>query len=89
MKLIEIIADIENYDDLMTVYAKKDWNPNSEAMVIEPPEDGNIRPIDGYDYFLEVFIIKEWIEDLKAKVNDEVCIRIIMSFLKLGPLIVM
>ena len=38
----------------------------------------SISPVDGHDYFLEVFIIKDWLVDLDAsEVSLETCNRII------------
>ena len=81
MKLIEAMDEIrrgDEFDDLMTVYAKREWTPDSEAIMTQQPEGGSIVPIDGHDYFLEVFIIKDWVDELDSTgVTPEQCNRII------------
>ncbi len=81
MKLIEILNEIRERDSLndrMTVYVKREWTPNSEAILTQQPEDGSTVPIDGHDYFLEAFIIKDWLDDLDSpEVTSEQCNRII------------
>jgi hypothetical protein len=81
MKLIEalnLISANEEFDDLMTVYVKKPWGVDSDAIIVPQPEDGSITPVDGHDYFLEVFIIKDWLDDLgSSEVSEATCNRII------------
>jgi hypothetical protein len=81
MKLIEVLNLInskDDFDDLMTVYARKPWDIDSDAFIVPQPEDGSISPVDGHNYFLEVFIIKDWLEDLDSReVSEETCNRII------------
>ena len=81
MKLIEILNQIHSRDDLgdlMTVYAKKEWTCDSEAILTDQPEDGSTAPIDGHAYFLEAFIIKDWVDELDVnKITHEQCNRII------------
>ena len=81
MRLIDIINEIrmrDSLDDRMTVYAKREWTPNSEAILTQQPEDGSTVPIDGHDYFLEAFIIKDWVDELESpEVTPEQCNRII------------
>src|SRR6218665_3048825 len=81
MKLIEILNEISKRDsleELMTVYAKPEWTPNSDAILTQQPEDGSSAPIDGHEYFLEAFIIKDWLEELGSpEVTIEECDRII------------
>jgi hypothetical protein len=81
MKLIEALNEIRSrndFDDLITVYARREWTPDSDAIITQQPEDGSTVPIDGNDYFLEVFIIKEWLDELGCQcVTTEQCNRII------------
>ncbi|MES2440843.1 MAG: hypothetical protein V4584_17385 [Verrucomicrobiota bacterium] len=81
MKLIDALDLIntgDEFDPLMTVYAKKPWSTASPTIITPQPEDGRIAPIDDHDYFLEVFIIKDWLVDLgSAEVSQETCNRII------------
>ena len=51
---------------------------DSDSIIIPQPEDGSIAPVDGHAYFLEVFIIKDWLVDLgSSEVSVETCNRII------------
>jgi hypothetical protein len=81
MKLIEalnLINTKEDFEDLMTVYAKKPWDIDSDTIIVSQPESGTIAPIDGHEYLLEVFIIKDWLVDLDtSEVSAETCNRII------------
>jgi hypothetical protein len=81
MKLIQalnLINTKDDFDALMTVYVKKQWDTDSETIIVPQPEDGRIAPVDGHDYFLEVFIIKDWLMDLgSSEVSEETCNRII------------
>ena len=81
MKLIHVISNINSFDEAETIYVQKPWNVHSDSIVIQEPEDGSI-PIQaqGKDYFLEVFLVKEFLEDWlegKTKKADEICSRII------------
>jgi hypothetical protein len=81
MKLIEALNEInsrDDYEDLMTIYSRREWNEESETIIALQPEDGSIEPLDGHSYFLEVFIVKEWLEELNEKeVSKSTCDRII------------
>ncbi|MCB1233115.1 MAG: hypothetical protein KDN19_22925, partial [Verrucomicrobiae bacterium] len=81
MKLIEVLNQIrmgDSMDDRMTVYAKREWTPNSDAILTLQPKDGSTAAIDGHDYFLEAFIIKDWVDELDSpEITTEHCSRII------------
>lgn len=81
MKLIEalnLINSKDDFDELMTVYVKKEWSVDSDTIIAPQPENGSISPVDGHTYFLEVFIIKDWLADLSSsEVSLETCNRII------------
>jgi hypothetical protein len=81
MKLIEALNEInsnDDYDDIMTIYARKEWNEDSETIIVPQSEDGNTQPINGHSYFLEVSIVKGWLEERnEKKVTPETCHRII------------
>ena len=81
MNLIEILNEIrvrDSLDDRMTVYAKRDWTPTSDAILTLQPEDGSAVTIDGHDYFLEAFIIKDWVDHFDSpEISPEQCNRII------------
>ena len=75
---LNYIRSRDDFDDLMTVYVKTPWNRNSDAIIVPQPDDGNTAPIEGHNYFLEVFIIKDFLEDLESsQVSVEACDRII------------
>jgi hypothetical protein len=81
MKLIEalnLINSKNDFGDLMTVYVKKEWSVDSDTIIVPQPENGSISPVDGHNYFLEVFIIKDWLADLgSSEVSLETCNRMI------------
>ena len=68
-----------------TIYAAKPWSADSEAIVSREPESGGL-PADagrlGLEYFLEVFIAREfmegWLSKLKSQPSlHDKCARII------------
>jgi hypothetical protein len=62
MTLAELISDLENLDDDLTVYiaADSEWNASSVAVVCLEPEDGSLPPdASGMEYFLEVYLAKQ------------------------------
>ncbi|NVJ60085.1 MAG: hypothetical protein HWE27_06840 [Gammaproteobacteria bacterium] len=64
MILLDVIKDIDSFDDDKTIYAKKPWTINSEALVdFEPESGGNPETAEGFDYFIEVFLAIEFLED--------------------------
>ncbi|RCW63252.1 hypothetical protein DET61_11919 [Marinobacter nauticus] len=85
MKLIDVVKNIDNYDDEMTIYAARPWSATSEAVVEyetsdgKPPETANKLELG---YFLEVFLVKEfiegWNENNSVHIDHEsVCKRVI------------
>ena len=76
MTLAEIITNIEKQNEEATIFAKRvdgKFLPSSEAVLVEleeEEEDLRINEIadkycPGFDYFLEVFLVKDVAEDLK------------------------
>lgn len=67
MKLLEITRQIHRLDAEKTIYAKKPWLNDTEALLYNEPEE-RLVPSElqdqGYEYFLEVFIAQELIPDL-------------------------
>jgi hypothetical protein len=74
MKLIEIIHTIESFDEEGSIFALKHegkYKPSSEAVVIDMTDDElqqtTVEIADKYcpgkSYFLEVFLVKEFLED--------------------------
>ena len=77
MTIHEIISNINDHNEEATIYAKKEngkFLPSSEAVLVEIPEDeDDPEPSEiankygpGYEYFIEIFIIQELLEDLEA-----------------------
>ena len=69
--LKELLENLESLDDELTIYAKSDpeWSPDSYAIACSPLQDGTTKPPPeavGMEYFLEVFIAKEVVEDLES-----------------------
>ena len=85
MTLLEAIKNLEQLDDDFTIYASARWSVNSIVTVEYEPEDGSM-PNEaknlGLNYFLEVFIAKEfvegWLSNIASQPSDEdICKRII------------
>ena len=76
MNLREIIADYSNLNEDLVVYAKKDNSKflnSSEAILLDLTEEEKEMKVyeiekakcPGFTYFLEMFLIKELMEDLE------------------------
>lgn len=85
MKLIDIVSQLDNFDEEMTIYASEPWDLNSDALVDFEPDEGGL-PLEAreknLEYFLEVYLAKEfldgWVENQKAGVSrSEICNRLI------------
>jgi len=79
--LHDLIASVSTFSDYDTIYAKKidgKFLANSKALVLQLTEaESGLRikeitelKCPGYDYFLEINIIKELIDDLTDLNND-------------------
>ena len=84
MKLIDIIKNIENFDDDLTIYAKKPWTVDSSAILCFEDEQNEQLTTNahGFEYFLENFIVIEtiegWTNNIQFKPTDEdICMRLI------------
>lgn len=85
MKLLDIIHDISTFDQTWTIYARKPWSEMSAALVL-PESDFKKIPKEaadkGMDYFLEIFIANEFLDDWKTNevgkpTIQEACARLI------------
>lgn len=85
MKLLDIIHDISTFDQTWTIYARKPWSEMSAALVL-PESDFKTPPKEaadnGMDYFLEIFIANEFLDDWKTyevgkPTIQEACARLI------------
>ncbi|EIA1343250.1 hypothetical protein K6689_004256 [Vibrio parahaemolyticus] len=61
MKLKYVVENLDIFDPDMTIYVDQSWRPDSIAVVCYEPDDG--QPPGNYEYFLEVFLLQELIED--------------------------
>lgn len=65
MTLLQVIKALDSFDDEKTIYARKPWTIESEAIVDFEPESGGVpNSAQGLDYFIEVFLAVEFMEDL-------------------------
>lgn len=72
MPLQEMISNIEHISDEHTIYAEQPWDITSKALALSNDEKMEVFIKDTcYSYFLEVFIIKELIEDLDDSLNNQ------------------
>jgi hypothetical protein len=80
MTLSEIIANIDQQNEEATIFAKKvdeKYLPSSQAVLVELDDEELHSPIKeiadkhcpGFDYFLEVFLVKDLLEDLENTVG--------------------
>ena len=83
--LLEIVRKLGSLDDELTIYARKPWTLESDAILeIEQHEGGlPLRARDGgFAYFLEVFIAQDLLGDrsrtkLAPPTDEEVCALLI------------
>ena len=71
-KLIELIANIDQMDAEDVIFAKRDWQPESEARVFKLTED--YRAPDeaqelGYEYLLELDVIRHVLEEFNDRAD--------------------
>ena len=73
-------------DERATVYVARPWSPQASAIVVSPAPDRNDpiqRDGEAFDYFLEGFLVQEFLEDLAASgefgaaSEPELCERLI------------
>lgn len=85
MKLQDIVENINELDDSLTIYAEMPWSCSSKAALAIESEDGSL-PAEleskEFTYFLEVFIAKEFLEDWAESMSSVVsaeqrCVRLI------------
>lgn len=78
MTLLEIIQKLETFDNESTIYADKPWIENSKALVLREPESGELPPEAkklGLNYFLEVSIARDFLEDWAANLSTKPTIQ--------------
>lgn len=65
MKLRKILEDLETLNNEFTIYAvaEPEWSGDSDAVVLQEPDDGSFPPAaGGMKYLLEVEIAKDVME---------------------------
>ena len=83
-KLIDLLADVDQMDAEDVIFAKRDWRPESEAMVFSLTEDYRVpdeAKALGYEYFLEVDVIRQVLEEFHGRADaslEEKCQRVIL-----------
>lgn len=85
VNLLEAVKSLDSHDHESTIYATAPWNAESRVVIVEPPEAGGL-PNEAEsicaEYFLEVFIAKEFLEDWRLSLNgrptaEQECARVI------------
>ena len=83
-KLIELIADVDQLDAEDVIFVKPDWQPKSEAQVSRLTDDYRV-PEEvtalGYEYFLEVDVIRQVLQEFtdrpgsyqRARIRSSTC----------------
>jgi hypothetical protein len=85
MTLIEVIRNLESFDNEGIICATKPWTENSKAIVVVEPQARRLPAEDaklGMEYFLDVFIAREFLEDWTPNLDappslQEECARLI------------
>ncbi|NMN06421.1 MULTISPECIES: hypothetical protein [unclassified Novosphingobium] len=72
MRLIELIRDAADLDDDLIIYAVAPWSPDADTVLVVV-QGNSAEPVTfhgrQYDYFLESFIARNFIEDYAASVE--------------------
>lgn len=85
MTLHEVINRIDEFDASCTIYAAHPWTHDSVAIVDYEPDEGGIPEAAvrmNLNYFLEISIAGDFIEDWKGSLGNvptdrEICQRVI------------
>lgn len=73
MTLIEAIGTLGDFEGEDTIYAERPWTPGSTAIIARERQTGRVPPEAaqlGLDYFLEISIAREVIEDWVSTLRD-------------------
>lgn len=90
MTLLDVVRDLNKFDQESTIYAMEPWTVDSKVMLIREDESETaLRELkkQGFKYFLEVFLAHDFIEDweiglLKPPTLQEKCLRLIQYAVK-------
>lgn len=85
MTLLEVVRRLEEFDEEGVIHAKEPWHSGAEAVVVPDCEDEAAvveAERQGFAYFLEVEIAREflegWADDFKTSPQvQEICDRVI------------
>ena len=69
MRIVDIVADLADHNEELTIYAKKPWSCDSEAVLAHEPDAGGLPPeaaAIGAVYFIEVFVANEFLDGWRA-----------------------
>ena len=70
MELIELLKQSEHWrDDDATIYVARPWSPSAQAVLLKPAPDTTTSIEQNgrrFDYFLEAFIVRDFLDDLAA-----------------------
>lgn len=81
--LQEMISNIEYISDKQTIYVEQPWVITSKAIVLSDDEKMEVIIEDKcYSYFLEVFIIRDLMEDLDNSLNNRDLVLRIIQYAK-------
>ncbi len=65
MSLLEVVRNLETFDEEATIYAAEPWTKESLSVVLREPDSGGIPTAAAeanLRYFLEVFVAQEFLE---------------------------
>jgi hypothetical protein len=71
-RLIDLIVSIAQMDAEDVIFAKPNWQPESEARVFRLTEDYRVPEEAkelGYEYFLEVDVIRQVLEEFRERAD--------------------
>ncbi len=78
MTLFEAIRDLDSLPEENTIYAAEPWTADSHAIIAYEPDTGGL-PVEaqelGLQYFLEVFIARDFLEDWIGSLDAESTLR--------------
>lgn len=85
MTMADVISSLGSFDAEDTIYAALPWSEKSAALVAHELESGGVpseERAQGLEYFMEVFVARDFLEDWKSslKMNpsrEEICAKLI------------
>src|SRR5262245_39501929 len=84
LRLMDVVKNLDAFDEELTIYAVRPWTAESEAIVARESDTGNPPPEANSRhaaYFIEIAIAREFLEDWAASddrpTTQEQCDRLI------------